>query len=200
MIKRVFFTLFSIGMIGCWYSPAVSSKYDFRKVGRIDIKEIKDHSNLLGSGKMVQSSLSHNFLKYGFDVTESNIGNPIVSVGDGNKALELSCIITEFTESEVIVIPYHHIDRGYTKTTIDHSTEEKKNNKKAEISSSSTTTTHGGIVSQGSRIEYTQTRVVIMFKIRDKDSGKLVWSNSYWYSGLELHRTKEICVKNGIHH
>ena len=36
------------------------------------------------------------------------------------------------------------------------------------------------------------------FKITDFNSGKLVWSNSYWYSGLEIQRTIELCVKNSV--
>ena len=37
-----------------------------------------------------------------------------------------------------------------------------------------------------------------MLKMTDYNSGKLVWSNSYWYSGLEIQRTIELCVKNSI--
>ena len=199
MIKRLFFTIFSTGIIGCWYGPAINTNYDFGKVGKINIHEVQDHSNLFGSGKMVQTSLSHNFLKYGFSVIESELGNVVVSVGSGDQSLELSCIITEFTDSEVIVVPYRHEDRGYTKTIVDQASEADAGNKKAETLSSTTTTTHGGAISQGSRVEYTRTRVGIMLKMRDTDSSNLVWSNSYWYSGLELHRTAETCVKNAIY-
>ena len=34
--------------------------------------------------------------------------------------------------------------------------------------------------------------------MKDKVTGDLVWSNSYWYSGLELHTATETCVRNGI--
>ena len=198
MIKRVFFALFSMGISGCWHGPAVNPDYDFRKVGKININVVHDHSNLSGSGEMMQTSLTHNFLKHGFGVTESDFGGPVVNVGNGDQTLELSCIITEFTDSEVIVVPYRHENRGYTKTTVDQSSEADAGNEKAETSASTTTTTHGGDITQGSRIEYTRTRVGIILKMRDADSGSLVWSNSYWYSGLELHRTTEICVQNAI--
>ena len=98
----------------------------------------------------------------------------------------------------MIVIPYRHEDRGYTKTTLKQSSEDDKENEKVEPSATSSTTTHAGTITQGSRIEYTQSRVGIMLKMRDKTSGNLVWSNSYWYSGLELQRTIDICVRNGI--
>ena len=35
-------------------------------------------------------------------------------------------------------------------------------------------------------------------KIHDKNTKTLVWSNSFWYSGLELQRTIDICLKNGV--
>ena len=198
MIKRVLLILFLMGISGCWYGPAVNTNYDFEMVGKINIDEVRDHSNLSGSGEMVQTSLTHNFLKYGFGVTESDLGGPVVNIGNGDQSLKLSCIITEFTDSKVIVVPYRHEDRGYTKTTVDQSAEADAGNEKAETSASTTTTTHGGVVSQGNRVEYTQTRVGIMLKMLDTGSGSLVWSNSYWYSGLELHRTIEICVRNAI--
>ena len=72
------------------------------------------------------------------------------------------------------------------------------NTDNAETSSSTTTKIDGGAISSGSKINYTRARVGIILKMRDKDTGSLVWSNSYWYSGLELHRTTEICVRNGI--
>ena len=187
-----------MGISGCWYGPAVNTNYDFEMVGKINIDEVRDHSNLSGSGEMVQTSLTHNFLKYGFGVTVSDLGGPVVNVGNGDQSLKLSCIITEFTDSKVIVVPYRHEDRGYTKTIVDQSSEADAGNEKAETSASTTTTTHGGVVSQGNRVEYTQTRVGIMLKMLDTGSGSLVWSNSYWYSGLELHRTIEICVRNAI--
>ena len=199
MIKKIFISFFALGFSGCLYSPAVSPKYDFGRVGEIHLKKINDHSNSFGSGEMIMSNLSHNFLKLGFDVTESELGSPLIKIGNGDQTLELSCIITEFTESEIVVVPYRHVDRGYTETTVGHSADADSKNKKSESSSSTKTTTHGGTVSQGSRIEYTQTQVAIMLKMRDIESGSLVWSNSYWYSGLELHRTIEICVKNAIH-
>ena len=37
------------------------------------------------------------------------------------KKLLLSCIITEFTDSKMVVVPYRHEDRGYTKTIVEQS-------------------------------------------------------------------------------
>ena len=54
MIKRVLLILFLMGISGCWYGPAVNTNYDFEMVGKINIDEVRDHSNLSGSGEMVQ--------------------------------------------------------------------------------------------------------------------------------------------------
>jgi hypothetical protein len=151
-----------------------------------------------GSGEMVQSSLTYNFLKYGFDVNESNTGGTKINVGIGWRTLALSCVITEFTDSEIIVVPYRYEERGSTKTTVNLSSETDADSDKAETSTSTSTTTDGGSLREGSRIDYTRARVGIILKMRDKDSGSLVWSNSYWYSGLELHRTTEVCIRNGV--
>ena len=74
-------------------------------------------------------------------------------------------------------------------------------NKKSESSQSqtSTTTTHAGKIKEGERVTYSQSRVGIVLKMTDRDTGDLVWSNSYWYSGLEMQRTIESCVKTGIY-
>ena len=194
----------SILLFSCWsgsQNPAISSNFNFRTVGTLEIENINDYPSLPGSGDMVLSSLSYNFLKYGYNVNISDINNSMVIVGNGSKTLLLSCIITEFTDSEMVVIPYRHEDRGYTKTIVTQSSKDDEENKKSESSQSqtSTTTTHAGKVKEGERITYTQSRVGIMLKMTDQDSGNLVWSNSYWYSGLEMQRTIESCLKTGVY-
>ena len=62
---------------------------------------------------MIFANLTHNFLKFDFDVNKS-----IVKIGSGKGELLLSCVITEFTDSKMVVVPYRHEDRGYTKTVI----------------------------------------------------------------------------------
>ena len=66
----ILFLLFS-----CWSGPgdpAILSKYDFDNVGRLYVKNIRDHSNMLGSGSMILNSVTHNFLKYGYPINELN--------------------------------------------------------------------------------------------------------------------------------
>ncbi len=194
----ILFLLFS-----CWSGPgdpAILSKYDFDNVGRLYVKNIRDHSNMLGSGSMILNSVTHNFLKYGYPVNEINDDLFEVQISNGALSLELSCIITEFTDSEMIVIPFRHEDRGYTKTTVQQTAEMDDEKEKSQSSQlqTSTTTTHAGKVREGNKVEYTQSRVGLMLKMIDQQSGNMVWSNSYWYSGLELQRTIDLCIKNSV--
>ena len=189
----VFFLTFS-----CWSGQAINTTYNFNNIQSLEIESIEDHSNLPSSGEMVRSILTHNFLKYGFDVIETDIDAPLIDIGSGEQNLKLSCIITELTDSDVIVIPYRYEDRGYTKTTLNQTSETEKGKEDSESSATSSTETHSGGITQGSRIEYTQSRVGVILKIHDKNSGSLVWSNSFWYSGLELQKTIDTCLKNGV--
>ena len=197
-MKNLFLGISLISILGCGSNAAINSRYDFSQVGAINLIPISDHSYMSGSGEMVQSSLTYNFLKYGFYVNESNTGGTQINVGNGGRTLALSCVITEFTDSEIIVVPYRFEERGSTKTTVNLSSEADADTDKAETTTSTSTTTDGGSVREGSRIDYTRARVGIILKMRDKNSGSLVWSNSYWYSGLELHRTTEVCIRNGV--
>ena len=182
----------------CSRGPAINEYFDFSQVGLIKLLNVSDHSYKPGSGETVQSSITYNFLKNGFNVVEPGLGYTEIYIGQQPRILELSCIITEFTDSEVIIVPYRIVDRGSTKTTISQLTDADVSNEKAETSTSTSTTTDGGSVREGSRIDYTQARVGIILKMKDKESGSLVWSNSSWYSGLELQKTTEICVQNGL--
>jgi len=193
-----------IFLFSCWsgsQDPAISSKYDFKTVGTLEIASIDDYPSALGSGDMVLSSISYNFLKYGYNVNTSDVNKSMVTVGKSSKTLLLSCIITEFTDSKMVVVPFRHEDRGYTKTVVTQSSKDDEENKKSESSQSqtSTTTTHAGKIKEGERVTYSQSRVGIVLKMTDRDTGDLVWSNSYWYSGLEMQRTIESCVKTGIY-
>ena len=190
-------------LFSCWSgpeNPAVQAKYDFNDVEKLFINSISDHSNMLGSGAMITNSLTHNFLKYGYAVNASNHSLLEVQIDQGKNSLELHCIITEFTDSEMIVVPYRHEDRGYTKTVVQQTSDIDQQEKKSKSSQlqTSTTTTHAGKVREGNMVEYTHSKVGIMLKMIDKRSGDLVWSNSYWYSGLELQRTIDLCLKNSV--
>ena len=203
MIKKSSFIFLFILLFSCWNNsldPAVSSKYNFKIVGTLEIEDIDDYSGLPGSGEMILSSLTYNFLKYGYNVNVSDENNSAITMGTGTKTLLLSCVITEFTDSKMIVVPYRHEDKGYTKTIVTQSSKEDEEDKKSESSQSqtSTTTTHAGKVKEGERVTYTQSRVGIMLRMTDQNTGDLVWSNSYWYSGLEIQRTIESCVKTGV--
>ena len=202
MIKKNSFIFFFIFLFSCWNNsldPAVNSKYNFKEVGILEIDNINDHSSLLGSGEMVQSSLTYNFLKFGYNVNISDRQNSTITLGTGSKVVLLSCLITEFTDSKMIVVPFRHEDKGYTKTVVTQSSKEDVEEKQeSSQSQTSTITTHAGKVKEGERITYTQSRVGMILKMTDKNTGDLVWSNSYWYSGLEIQRTIESCVKTGV--
>ena len=198
-MKNTLLIFCSIILNSCWlnsHDPAISTSYNFKNVGNLIIDEIKDFSNSPRSGEMIFASLTHNFLKFGYDVNKA-----IIRIGDGQDELKLSCIITEFTDSKMVVIPYRHEDRGYTKTIVEQSSKKNNESEKSDQNQTqtSTTTTHAGKIKEGNKVEYTQNRVGVILKLTDTKTGSLVWSNSYWYSGLEMQRTIEFCLKTGIY-
>ena len=126
MKQKLLIPLFLI-FSSCWinsHSPAINKRYNFKNVNTINIDIIEDFSNAPRSGEMIFANLTHNFLKFDFDINES-----IVKIGNGKSELLLSCVITEFTDSKMVVVPYRHEDRGYTKTVIRQLSENDEGNK-----------------------------------------------------------------------
>ena len=198
-MKNTLLLFYSLIFTSCWvnsHSPAININYDFKNVGKLIIEEIEDFSNSPRSGEMVFANLTHNFLKFGYDVNKS-----IVTIEKNKKELKLSCIITEFTDSKMVVVPYRHEDRGYTKTIVEQSSKNEDESGKLakDQSQTSTVTTHAGGVREGNKVEYSQCRVGVLLKLTDVNTETLVWSNSYWYSGLEMQRTIELCLKNLVY-
>lgn len=198
-MKKTLLLFYSLIFTSCWvnsHSPAININYDFKNVGKLIIEEIEDFSNSPRSGEMVFANLTHNFLKFGYDVNKS-----IVTIEKNKKELKLSCIITEFTDSKMVVVPYRHEDRGYTKTIVEQSSKNEDESGKLakDQSQTSTVTTHAGGVREGNKVEYSQCRVGVLLKLTDVNTETLVWSNSYWYSGLEMQRTIELCLKNLVY-
>ena len=198
-MKNTLLLFYSLIFTSCWvnsHSPAININYDFKNVGKLIIEEIEDFSNSPRSGEMVFANLTHNFLKFGYDVNKS-----IVTIGKNKKELKLSCVITEFTDSKMVVVPYRHEDRGYTKTIVEQSSKNEDESGKLakDQSQTSTVTTHAGGVREGNKVEYSQCRVGVLLKLTDINTETLVWSNSYWYSGLEMQRTIELCLKNLVY-
>ena len=68
MIKPFISILIIFLFSSCWNGPAVHESYDFTTVSYIKIIPVNDHTYISGSGEMVETSLSHSFLKYGFNV------------------------------------------------------------------------------------------------------------------------------------
>ena len=204
-MNKNYLILSSIIASSCWFrsnDPAISSNYDFKNVGTLIINQIDDFPKSPKSGQLFFSNITHNFLKFGYDVNVLDFNQSSIHIKKETGKLLLSCVITEFTDSKMIVVPYRHEDRGYTKTIVEQSANNNKNDEedlKFNQIQTSTTTTHGGNIKEGNRIEYTQSRVGIILKITDYNSGNLVWSNSYWYSGLEMQKTIESCVKTGVY-
>ena len=182
----------------CFYQPAINKNYNFKKVQLIEVLSINDFKGIVGSGEMIESSLDYNFLKYNFELSEKKNKKSILINNLSNQILLLSCVITNYTESESLIIPYRDENRGYTETTVNQSREEDEESNRKEFLASSTTKTHAGNIVQGSRIEYSQSRISLIFTLKDKISGKIVWSKSSWYNGLDLQRTINMCLKENV--
>jgi PBP1b-binding outer membrane lipoprotein LpoB len=197
MLKRIGIILL-LFFTSCYNNPAVSNTYDFKNVKSIKILPIKDFREISGSGEMIETSLVHNFLKYEFELKQ-NVDKVVLINESKNDILYLACLITQYKESDRVILPFRSEDRGYVETTINQSGEQGSDSEKLELISTSTTKTHSGNVVESSRIEYTQSKVSLVFNLRDMKSGKIVWSNSSWYNGLELQRTIDMCLKDNIY-
>jgi len=185
--------------LGCWNAPAVNTNYDFSQISSIRLNKIIDYSNKPGSGQIMEDNLSFMFMKNGYDVSQTKRDGTIININNlQNNKLLLNCTLTEFTDRQTILVPFRIEDRGSIETVITQSTESDEKNNNAMATTSTTTTTDGGSIQESGRVEYTQARVGILLKMTDESTGLLVWSHSYWYSGIELPRTAQICAKNSI--
>lgn len=182
----------------CFYQPAINKNYNFKNVNSIEVLPIDDFKDIIGSGNMIETSLDYNFLKYNFELSDKKNKKSILVDNFSEQTLLLSCVITNYTESESLIIPYRDENRGYTETTVNQSREEDEESNKRQFLASSTTKTYAGDIVQGSRIEYSQSRISLIFTLKDKVSGKIVWSKSSWYNGLDLQKTINMCLKESV--
>ena len=189
---------FILFFYSCFYQPAINKNYNFKNVRSIEVLPINDFKDIVGSGNMIETSLNYNFLKYNFELSDKKNKKSILVDNFSEKTLLLSCVITNYTESESLIIPYRDENRGYTETTVNQSREEDKESNKREFLASSTTKTYAGDIVQGSRIEYSQSKISLIFTLKDKVSGKIVWSKSSWYNGLDLQKTINMCLKESV--
>ena len=176
--------------VGCFDAPAINESYNFDLASVINLDKIADHINRPGSGQIMEDNISLMFMKNGFNVSQLN--------NKGKRTLTLSCTLTDYTDRETILIPYRLEDKGTIETTITQSSASSGSEKNAIATTSTTTTTDGGSIQESGKIEYTQARVGVILKIKDEETGLLVWTHSYWYSGIELSSTTQICAKNSV--
>jgi hypothetical protein len=197
-VNKIPLTFILFFYFSCFYQPAINKNYNFKNVNSIEVLPIDDFKNIIGSGNMIETSLDYNFLKYNFELSDKKNKKSILIDNFSEQTLLLSCVITNYTESESLIIPYRDENRGYTETTVNQSREEDEESNKRQFLASSTTKTYAGDIVQGSRIEYSQSRISLIFTLKDKVSGKIVWSKSSWYNGLDLQKTINMCLKESV--
>jgi hypothetical protein len=197
-VNKIPLTFILFFYFSCFYQPAINKNYNFKNVNSIEVLPIDDFKNIIGSGNMIETSLDYNFLKYNFELSDKKNKKSILIDNFSEQTLLLSCVITNYTESESVIIPYRDENRGYTETTVNQSREEDEESNKRQFLASSTTKTYAGDIVQGSRIEYSQSRISLIFTLKDKVSGKIVWSKSSWYNGLDLQKTINMCLKESV--
>jgi len=197
--KAIYFFLILLYSISCSHAPAINEAYDFSIVNTIKIDKISDYPKRLGSGQIMEDNLSFIFMKNGFNVSQLNNNSTVINLNDeGKKNLLLSCTLTDYTDRETILIPYRVEDRGSIETIITQSSKSNGDDQNAIATTSTTTTTDGGSIQESRKLEYTQARVGIILKLKDEETGLLVWTHSYWYSGIELSSTAQICARNSV--
>ena len=197
--KAIYFFLILLYSNSCSHAPAINETYDFSIVKTIKIDKISDYPKRPGSGQIMEDNLSFIFMKNGFNVSQLNNNTTVINLNDkGEKNLSLSCTLTEYTDRETILIPYRVEDRGSIETIITQSSESNGDDQNAIATTSTTTTTDGGSIQESRKLEYTQARVGIILKLKDEETGLLVWTHSYWYSGIELPSTAQVCARNSV--
>ena len=197
--KALYFFLIFLFYNNCSHAPAINEAYDFSMVKKINIAKIADFSKRLGSGQVMEDNISFMFMKNGFNVSQIADNRTVINLNySGENNLTLSCTLTEYTDRETILIPYRVEDRGSIETTITQSSESNGNDQNAIATTSTTTTTDGGSIQESRKLEYTQARVGIILKLKDEKTGLLVWTHSYWYSGIELSSTAQVCARNSV--
>ena len=197
--KAIYFFLIFLYSNNCSHAPAINEAYDFSIVKTIKIDKISDYPKRPGSGQIMEDNLSFIFMKNGFNVSQLMNNSTVINLNDkGEKNLSLSCTLTEYTDRETILIPYRVEDRGSIETIITQSSEPNGNDQNAIATTSTTTTTDGGSIQESRKLEYTQARVGIILKLKDEETGLLVWTHSYWYSGIELPSTAQVCARNSV--
>ena len=138
-------------------------------------------------------------MKNGFNVSQRSNNSTVISLNEqGINTLKLSCTLTEYTDRETILIPYRVEDKGSIETVITQTTDPGKGTTNSITTTSTTTTNDGGSIQETGKLEYTQARVGIILKVKDEKTGLIVWTHSYWYSGIELSSTAQICAKNSV--
>ena len=197
--KAIYFFLILLYSNSCSHAPAINEAYDFSIVNTIKIDKISDYPKRPGSGQIMEDNLSFIFMKNGFNVSQLTNNNTIINLNnEGDNNLSLSCTLTEYTDRETILIPYRVEDRGSIETIITQSSESNGDDQNAIATTSTTTTTDGGSIQESRKLEYTQARVGIILKLKDEETGLLVWTHSYWYSGIELSSTAQVCARNSV--
>jgi hypothetical protein len=211
--------LFFIGF-ACRPPTVVNPNYDLSTIRTVSIAPIADFPTFEGSGEIITRSLIHHLMMMGLNVVERDaLGSIVGEAALSQSALSgehynlnlrpgdavITCTITEFTNGNVIVIPITKEDKGKTVTTTTTREEpvvieEAGGDKQVKYETVKTeeTTEYAGSVTKTQRLEYIDSRVGLAIQMVHRETGEVLWSNSYWYNALNLSYAVDRCVAGAV--
>ena len=215
MIRYSIATL-ALLFIACQSPVVVKPDFDFTVIKTLSVVPIQDLSSFPGSGAIIYRSLVHQLMKAGIPVVERNnleaLTQEVAITQTTTTATEydlqlvspdalLICTITEFTDGHVIVVPITTEDKGHTVIITTETQEpvviEKPDDENEIINITTITeevTNFEGTITITEQLEYIDARIGLTLQMIHKETGDILWSNSYWYNALSLAYTVNQCT------
>ncbi len=206
-------------LMACSSTAVVKPGFDFSTIRTLSVASISDSNSYPGSGNIVYRSLVHQLMRLGIQVVERNDLSTLAdeaalaqTLATNEYDLDLAapdalliCTINEFSDGNVITIPTIKEDKGHTITTTTETTEPVANSTVTDnnelitkITVMEEITDFAGSVTHTERLEYINSRVGITLQMVHKETGEILWSNSYWYNALSLTYTVGQCVSGAV--
>lgn len=219
-MKRIFTGVLLLVFYSCTEKPVVKPGFDFSQVQTVVVFPTSDFKYFPDSGTIINKSIVYHLMKIGIDVTEreaapaiikeaaltqTGITKNTIDVNLTSSDIILICTLTDFKDSEVVVIPVTTKNQGSTVTTVE-SVEEPVVSKDDsgeetvhyETTKTKTVTADKGSYIETEKIEYVPSKVGVNVQLLDANNGDVLWTNSYWYSSLSLSGAVDQCVYGAL--
>lgn len=180
----LFLALCTVLQCATQQAPQLQPGYDYSKISRVTVQDVKDFPYAKGSGEIIFNALCDRLMEMGIDIAEGQSPSNIV----------LLCSISDFTNQRMKYIPLEITDKASTTAKDAYAAADESGRTPTEKEETHLSKT----ITRTKEVKYIDSAVGVKLQLLDAGIKLAVWSSDFTYSGLSQTEVVNKCIDGAL--